>query len=70
MHELLRPMSELEVDGEYLFYFGNNKEPYFAINTLHWCDPYYEDEQELEDYWLEDHFDEDPTHFLDLKNLL
>jgi hypothetical protein len=39
-------------DGEYLFYFGGAKKPYYAVDTLRFTVD--EDHYETQDFYLED----------------
>lgn len=46
-------------EGEYLFYFGNAKKPYYAVDTLRFTEV--DDLYESQDYYLEDSNTHDVT---------
>jgi len=50
--------------GEYLFYFGNAKIPFYAVDELIWTKTEYR-----HSWFLKEHHDEDVTHWWPLPNL-
>jgi hypothetical protein len=54
-------------EGEYLFYFGNAKKPYYAVDTLRFT--VQEDQFENQDYYLEDNYTHEATMWWHLPKL-